>query len=308
MLMFDAIICFPKVHERILLKAIAVAALLLELLGTAKQTGTAGSNETRLLTGDGIASDGRGVTNVLMVSSSVGMVDGVHSNTTSLGPRVALDAVLVVSTTGLQQGLVNTTTSSNDTNGGTSGREDDLLGTGGELDAGLAIIGVVANDGGVTTGGTGESTTVTDGLLNVADNGTLGHGAQRKDVTDVQGSLLTAVDELTSVGTLYRRRRDRATERGYCQRQLNDHAMTIQHCGQGIVATRHSPVAMKVSVRILYLMGTQQRRICQILLCERTTLAYSVVADPREESPWSFDHEQSPEPTVEGRSTSQPMI
>ena len=179
--------------------------LFLELLGTAEQTSTAGSNETSLLTGDGIASNGRGVTNVLMVSSSVGMVDGVHSNTTSLGPRVALDAVLVVSTTSLQEGLVNTTTSSNDTNGGTSGREDDLLGTGGELDAGLAIIGVVADDGGVTAGGTGESTAITDSLLNVADNGTLGHGTQRKNVSDVQGSLLTAVDELTSVGTLCRR-------------------------------------------------------------------------------------------------------
>jgi hypothetical protein len=129
------------------------------------------------------------------------MVDGVHSNTTSLGPRVALDAVLVVSTTGLQEGLVNTTTSSNNTNGGTGSREDDLLGTGGELDAGLAIV-VVSNDGGVTSGGTGKSTTITDGLLNVADNGTLGHGSQRKNVTDVQGSLLTAVNELTGVGTL----------------------------------------------------------------------------------------------------------
>jgi hypothetical protein len=110
----------------------------------------------------------------------------------------------VVSTTGLQEGLVNTTTSGNDTDGGTSSGEDNLLGTGGELDAGLAVIGVVANDSGVTTGGTGKSTTITNGLLDVADNGTLWHGAQRKNVTDVQGSLLTAVDELTSVGTLYK--------------------------------------------------------------------------------------------------------
>jgi hypothetical protein len=221
--------------------------LFLELLGSAEQTSTASSNETSLLTGNGIAGNGRGVTNVLMVSSSVGMVDGVHSNTTSLGPRVALDAVLVVSTTGLQEGLVNTTTSSNDTNGGTSGREDDLLGTGGELDAGLAIIGVVTNNGSVTTGGTGKSTTITDGLLNVADNGTLGHGAQRKNVSDVQGSLLTAVDELTSVGTLCRRK-EKETEMSIQYPELV-HA-NIKREEQSV----DSPVAMKVSVRILYLV------------------------------------------------------
>jgi hypothetical protein len=61
----------------------------------------------------------------------------------------------------------------------------------------------VANDGGVTSGGTGKSTAITNGLLNVADNGTLGHRTQRKNVSDVQGSLLTAVDELTGVGTLW---------------------------------------------------------------------------------------------------------
>jgi hypothetical protein len=38
------------------------------------------------LTGDGGAGDGGGFSDVLVVSSSVGMVDGVHGHTTSTGP------------------------------------------------------------------------------------------------------------------------------------------------------------------------------------------------------------------------------
>ena len=73
---------------------------------------------------------------------------------------------------------------------------DDLLGTRGELDAGLALIGVVADNGDVVAGGAAQSTTVTDLLLDVGDNGTLGHGAQGQDVADRQGSVLAGVDEL----------------------------------------------------------------------------------------------------------------
>lgn len=43
---------------------------------------------------------------MLMVTSSVGMLHGVHAHTTHLGPGVPLHLVLVVGSTGLQQGLV----------------------------------------------------------------------------------------------------------------------------------------------------------------------------------------------------------
>lgn len=79
---------------------------------------------------------------------------------------------------------------------------DDLLGTGRKLDTGLALIGVVANDGDVTTRGTAESTTVTDSLLNVGDNGTLRHLTDGKNVTDGKSSLLSGVDELAGVHAL----------------------------------------------------------------------------------------------------------
>lgn len=130
------------------------------------------------------------------------VIDGVHGNTTSLGPRVALDSELVLGTRSLEQGLVGTATTGDDTNHTTGGVLDDLLGTGGELDTGLAILGVVANNGNVVTGGTAKSTTVTGLLLDVGDDGTLGHGGEGKDVADGQGSVLTGVDELAGVHAL----------------------------------------------------------------------------------------------------------
>ena len=58
------------------------------------------------------------------------------------------------------------------------------------------------DDGGVVSRGTGESTTVTSLLLDVADDGSLGAGGNREDVSDREGGLLTAVDERTGRDSL----------------------------------------------------------------------------------------------------------
>jgi hypothetical protein len=68
--------------------------LILGLLGTAEQTCPAGGNETSLLTGNGVARDGRGLSDMLVVTTTVGVIDGVHGNTTSTGPAVALGSEL----------------------------------------------------------------------------------------------------------------------------------------------------------------------------------------------------------------------
>lgn len=175
---------------------------VLGLDGTADKTGTTSGNETGLLTSRGVSRDGRSLTNVLVVTTTVRVIDGVHGNTTSLGPRVPLDLELVVSTTSLEQGLVDTTTAGDDADGGTRGRGDGLLGTGGQTDTRGLSVGVVADDGGVVARGTGKGATVTRLLLDVADDGTFGKGREGKDVGNVEGGLLTAVDELASGETL----------------------------------------------------------------------------------------------------------
>lgn len=152
------------------------------------------------------------------------MIDRVHSNTTSLGPRVALDSELVHGARGLcsivsrhssnhiirisrfpkhtQHRLVSTTTTGNNTDHTTGRVLDDLLGTTGKLDTGLAVLRVLANNGHVVTRGTAKRTTVTSLLLDVGDNGTLGNGGHGEDVADGQGGVLPGVDELASVHSL----------------------------------------------------------------------------------------------------------
>ena len=130
------------------------------------------------------------------------MVDGVHGNTTSLGPAVALDSELMLGTRGLEEGLVGTATASDDADHATGVAVDDLLGAGGELDTGLALVGVVADDGDVVAGGTAERTTVAGLLFDVGDDGTLRDGAEGQDVADGQGGLLAGVDELAGVHAL----------------------------------------------------------------------------------------------------------
>ena len=126
----------------------------------------------------------------------------IHGNTTSLWPAVALNSELMFGTKHTEERLVGTTTTGNDTNHTTSTGADDLLGTGGKLDTSLALIRVVTNDGDVVTGCTAKSTTVTDLLLDIGDNGTFGNGTEGEDVSDGQSSVLSGVDELTGVHAL----------------------------------------------------------------------------------------------------------
>lgn len=172
------------------------------LLRTTQQTSSSGGDQTNLLTWNSASRDGRSLTNMLMVTTTVRVVNRVHGNTTGLWPRVSLDSVLVESTASLQQRLVNSTTTSDDTDDTSSRGVDDLLGTRRKSDSGLVLVWVVADDDNVVTGGSGQSTSVTRLLLDVGDNGTFWNGTQRQDVTDVQRGLSTGVDELTSVHTL----------------------------------------------------------------------------------------------------------
>ncbi len=74
---------------------------------------------------------------MLMVTTTVGVLNGVHGNTSDLGPAVTLDLVLVVVVTGLQNGLISSATTSDDTNSGAGVRLNDLLGTRWQGEAGL---------------------------------------------------------------------------------------------------------------------------------------------------------------------------
>merc|ERR1712235_72691 len=133
-----------------------------------------------------------------MVTTTEWMLNWIHSNTTNLWPAVSLDLVFVVGTTGLQEWFINTSTTSDDTNGGTASGVKDLLRTGWQLDSGFASILVVGNDDGGVTGSLGELTTVTDLHFNRATGGIFWHISDWEHIANVEGSLVTAVDRLSS--------------------------------------------------------------------------------------------------------------
>lgn len=118
-----------------------------------------------------------------------------HGNTSSLGPVVSLGLGSEEGSTGLEQRLVNSTTTGDDTDGSSGVGSDSLLGSGRQSDSGLSVVDRVTNDGGVVTRSSGQRSSVSDLLLDVADDGTFGAGRDRQNVTDVQGGLLSAVDE-----------------------------------------------------------------------------------------------------------------
>lgn len=82
---------------------------------TTNTTSSSGSDKTNFATGGGASLNGGCFTNVLVVTTSVRMLNGVHGHTTNNWPAVALSLVLVVGTASLQDGLVDTTTTGNNT-------------------------------------------------------------------------------------------------------------------------------------------------------------------------------------------------
>lgn len=101
-----------------------------------------------------------------------------------------------------QQGFVGSSTSSDNTDHASCIALDDLLGTRWELDTGLALIRVVANNGHIVARCASKGTTVTRLLLNVRDNGSFWDGAEGQDVSDSEVGVLAGVDELAGVHAL----------------------------------------------------------------------------------------------------------
>lgn len=87
--------------------------LVLGLDASPVATRAAGGNETNLLTRGVVTGHGGRVADVLMVTTTVGVLHRVHGHTTHLGPLVPLHLVLVVSNTSLQDGLVHAAAAGN---------------------------------------------------------------------------------------------------------------------------------------------------------------------------------------------------
>ena len=82
------------------------------LLSTSESTSSSSGNKTDLSTGRGVSLDSGRFTNMLLVTSSEGMVNGVHTNTLDSRPAMSLCLVFVILVSSLQDGLVTSSSSS----------------------------------------------------------------------------------------------------------------------------------------------------------------------------------------------------
>jgi len=181
---------------------VSLCLLIIELLDistTSNSTGSSGGNETDLSTRRSISTDSRRNTDVLLVTTTERMVNGVHGNSSNLRPSLSESLHLVEDSTSLKDRLINSFTGGDETDHSSGFTGKGLSGTGGKLDSSLAQIIGVTDDNGRSTRASSELTLITGLVFNVTDGSTFGNLVDGKDVTSSQRSLGTSVDELTSV-------------------------------------------------------------------------------------------------------------
>jgi len=176
--------------------------LALARLATLEQTSAARGNETNFLTSGCATRDGRRVSDVLVVTTTVRVLNRIHRAATDLRPAVSLHAVLVEVVTSLENRLVHSTSSCNDAHNGAARRRDGLPRTGWETDTRLLSIVRVAHDHARGARGTCHTSTVGSLLLAHRDDCTLRHLGQWHDIADRQLRLRTTVHELACMSTL----------------------------------------------------------------------------------------------------------
>ena len=162
----------------------------LEILSTSSnEAGSSGGDETCLLTAGGESADGRRVTDVLLVTTTMGMVDGVHSNTSDSGPGSSpLCLPSVVGVSGLANGLVGSATAGDEADHGSAGAWDGGPGAAGKSHSGLlAVLGVTDDDGGAA-GGSGEGASISGLGLAVGHDGSFGECVDGQDIADGESS------------------------------------------------------------------------------------------------------------------------
>ena len=170
--------------------------------GTTPPTGSPGGDETDLLTWPCVPRDSAWLTHVLMSTTTVWVIDWVHSDTSNDWPSLPLSAVLVGNIASLKEWLLEPTTTSDNTDASPAGVSKDNLPAGWELDSGVAIVCVCDDSAGIARA-PAITATVTWVVFDVANFGTFWDLADWHDVTDVEGGSWAAADNLTGVDTFW---------------------------------------------------------------------------------------------------------
>jgi len=110
-------------------KGLRSLVLLNDLSATPNETGSSGGDKTALLSSGSVSSHCRWVTNMLMVTSTVWMLNWVHGNTSHSWPVLSLSSGLEPGVGCLEKWLVSSLSSGDDSNHGSASTLDCLSGS-----------------------------------------------------------------------------------------------------------------------------------------------------------------------------------
>jgi hypothetical protein len=95
-----------------------------DCFGTSNQTCSSGGNQTYLLPRGGISMDGAGFSQMLVVTTTVRMVNRVHTNTSYLRESFSESLEFMEENTSFHDRFLISASSSNYSNGGSAGTRD----------------------------------------------------------------------------------------------------------------------------------------------------------------------------------------
>jgi len=171
-------------------------------LAAAEDTCTPSCNQTDLPAWYCVTRRRRWMADMLVISSSVRVLDGVHCRASDPWPAIALHLVLVEVPASLEDWLVHAPSSCADTDDGPVLRWHGLTRTRWQADARLLAIIRVPHDHARTASGTSQPASIGSLLLAHGNNGALRHLAERHHVADGKLCLCAGIYKLSGVEAL----------------------------------------------------------------------------------------------------------
>ena len=154
------------------------------------------SNDYYLLSRRSVSAASRSKTDVLLVTTSVRMLNWIHSNTSNNRPNFSLSLVLVELISCLQDWLFDNASRSNNSNHRSAFSINGLSGTRWELYSGLGAIFRVTDDSGTHPTGSGVASSVSRVQFDIANGSTLWNLVDWKDVSNSKMSYELKIQRL----------------------------------------------------------------------------------------------------------------
>jgi len=173
--------------------------LLDDLSGTSDESSSSSCDKTTFLTSRNVSSNGSWMTYMLMITTTMGMFNWVHCNTSDSWPMISLCLHLVPGVGSLKKRLIGSLSSSANSNHGSAATNDGLSGSWWKSNSGLLTIIRVTNDDRWSTWGSSEWSSVSDLTFNIADDGTFWHLVHWDDISDGKRCFDSGIDELAGV-------------------------------------------------------------------------------------------------------------